>query len=50
MIPTAFEIDTGKLADYLELHIDDFRGPLEATKFDAGQSNPTFMIEAASGK
>jgi len=50
MATTAFEIDTSKLASYLERHIDDFRGPLTATKFDAGQSNPTFMIEAASGK
>jgi len=50
MATAAFEIDTSKLASYLELHIDDFRGPLTAIKFDAGQSNPTFLIEAASGK
>jgi aminoglycoside phosphotransferase (APT) family kinase protein len=38
------------LATYLEAEVDGFRGPLTATKFAHGQSNPTFLIEAASGK
>jgi aminoglycoside phosphotransferase (APT) family kinase protein len=38
------------LADYLQTHVDGFRGPLSATKFKGGQSNPTYLIEAASGK
>lgn len=46
----AFDFDTKKLARYLESHVPDFQGPLRATKFAGGQSNPTFLIEAASGK
>jgi aminoglycoside phosphotransferase (APT) family kinase protein len=41
-------VDT--LAAYLESQVSDFRGPLTATKFKGGQSNPTYLIEAASGK
>ena len=39
-----------ELAAYLEKHIDGFRGPLTATKFKGGQSNPTYSIGAASGR
>jgi aminoglycoside phosphotransferase (APT) family kinase protein len=42
-------LDTQKLAEYLEQHIDGFKGPIEADKFEGGQSNPTFKITAASG-
>jgi aminoglycoside phosphotransferase (APT) family kinase protein len=38
------------LATYLEAHVTGFRGPLTATKFKGGQSNPTYLIEAASGR
>ncbi len=38
------------LSAYLEAHVDGFRGPLTATKFKGGQSNPTYLIEAASGR
>ena len=38
------------LAAYLQQHVAGFRGPLTATKFKGGQSNPTYLIEAASGK
>lgn len=44
------EIDTQKLVAYLEQNIDGFRGPLSLKKFAGGQSNPTFLITAASGK
>jgi aminoglycoside phosphotransferase (APT) family kinase protein len=37
------------LAAYLEKHLAGFRGPLTATKFKGGQSNPTYRLEAASG-
>jgi len=37
------------LATYLSAHVDGFRGPLTATKFKGGQSNPTYRIDAASG-
>jgi aminoglycoside phosphotransferase (APT) family kinase protein len=38
------------LADYLQANVAGFRGPLTATKFKGGQSNPTYLIDAASGK
>lgn len=44
------DIDEKKLAEYLEQHAEGFKGPLTATKFDGGQSNPTFSIEATSGR
>ena len=39
-----------ELAAYLEKHIDGFRGPLTAKKFKGGQSNPTYLLEAKSGR
>ncbi|WP_257388414.1 phosphotransferase family protein [Tahibacter caeni] len=41
--------DTGALAAYLQAHLPGFAGPLSATKFKGGQSNPTYRIDAASG-
>jgi aminoglycoside phosphotransferase (APT) family kinase protein len=37
------------LEKYLEANMSGFEGPLTATKFPGGQSNPTFRIDAASG-
>jgi aminoglycoside phosphotransferase (APT) family kinase protein len=37
------------LTAWCEAHIPGFRGPLTATKFKGGQSNPTYRIDAASG-
>ena len=37
------------LSDYLSQHISGFHGPLSAEKFKGGQSNPTYLIRAASG-
>ena len=48
--PISFEIDTERLSAYLESRIDGFRGPLKATKFAQGQSNPTYLIEAGRRK
>lgn len=42
--------DADVLCEYLEKNIEKFRGPLEAKKFADGQSNPTFLLSAASGK
>lgn len=36
------------LAAYLEANMAGFKGPLTATKFQGGQSNPTFKIDAVS--
>ncbi|WP_417317671.1 phosphotransferase [Emcibacter sp.] len=43
------ELDEEKLAGYLEQQMPGFMGPLKASKFSDGQSNPTFKIEAESG-
>lgn len=43
------DLPADALATYLETHVDGFRGPLVATKFKGGQSNPTYRIDAASG-
>lgn len=45
-----YELPNNTLAAYLEQHIADFRGPLSSTKFKGGQSNPTYLLEAASGR
>ena len=42
--------EEARLAAYLERQVDGFEGPLRARKFADGQSNPTFLLEAASGK
>lgn len=46
---TSFALDEAALASALEAAIPGFRGPLTATKFKGGQSNPTYRIDAASG-
>jgi aminoglycoside phosphotransferase (APT) family kinase protein len=38
------------LAEYLQAHVPGFHGPLVAQKFAGGQSNPTYKIDAASGR
>ncbi|MCF6215746.1 MAG: phosphotransferase [Emcibacter sp.] len=43
-------IDEQKLNIYLERHMDGFKGPLSLKKFAGGQSNPTFLMTAQSGK
>ncbi|MFO1115629.1 MAG: phosphotransferase [Beijerinckiaceae bacterium] len=43
------KIDEAALARWLESNLEGFRGPLTATKFGDGQSNPTYGIAAASG-
>jgi aminoglycoside phosphotransferase (APT) family kinase protein len=46
----ALTLPLDALAAYLEAHLPGFRGPLTATKFKGGQSNPTYLIDAASGR
>jgi aminoglycoside phosphotransferase (APT) family kinase protein len=38
------------LAEYLRHHVPGFFGPIVITKFPGGQSNPTYKIDAASGR
>ncbi len=43
-------IDGAVLAPYLERHVDGFSGFRTIEKFPSGQSNPTYMITADSGR
>jgi aminoglycoside phosphotransferase (APT) family kinase protein len=44
-----FALPESALADYLGKTVRGFAGPLRASKFKGGQSNPTYLIEADSG-
>lgn len=44
------DIDCAALGACLQRHVDGFRGPVSLQKFAGGQSNPTFLLEAASGR
>jgi len=43
------DLDLVSLATWLERNLPGFQGPLDAEKFNRGQSNPTFRLTAASG-
>ncbi|TKT77574.1 phosphotransferase [Aquamicrobium sp. LC103] len=43
-------LDEAALAPYLEEHVPGFRGLKAIRKFNSGQSNPTYLLEAASGR
>jgi aminoglycoside phosphotransferase (APT) family kinase protein len=42
--------DITSLERYLRAHMDGFSGPVEVAQFSGGQSNPTFLLKAASGR
>lgn len=44
------ELDLGPLGDELEAGIEYFSGLKEVSKFNTGQSNPTYLLTADSGK
>ena len=46
----ALALDLARLEPYLAQHLPGFAGPLTATKFKGGQSNPTYALQAESGK
>ncbi len=48
-IAAPFALPEAALAAYLARHVEGFRGPLSASKFKDGQSNPTYRLDAASG-
>ena len=50
MTGTAQTLDTEAVARWLSAHMPGFRGPVEARKFDTGQSNPTFRLTTPSGR
>lgn len=43
------DLDTAALATWLGQQVAGFRGPIALAKFECGQSNPTYRLEAASG-
>ncbi|WP_171123411.1 MULTISPECIES: phosphotransferase family protein [unclassified Ruegeria] len=43
-------LDAKAVADYLSDRIEGFEGPVEFTKFEVGQSNPTFLLRTPSHK
>lgn len=43
-------LDAAALAAYLEGAVEDFRGLEDVRKFDSGQSNPTYLLTASSGR
>jgi aminoglycoside phosphotransferase (APT) family kinase protein len=45
-----FPENTSGLDTWAETHVQGWRGPSAAKKFPTGQSNPTYLIEAASGR
>ena len=47
---SALDLPDVALCAYLEQHVQGFRGPATSRKFKGGQSNPTYLIEAAGGR
>jgi aminoglycoside phosphotransferase (APT) family kinase protein len=45
----AFPEDARALDAWASVHVEGWRGPAHAKKYATGQSNPTYLIEAASG-
>lgn len=48
-VTVAHRFDEARLLAYLDDHVEGFRGPLEVVQFKGGQSNPTYLLRAASG-
>ena len=44
------DLEAGPLGDELEAAIPEFSGLRSISKFDTGQSNPTYLLEADSGR
>ena len=43
------DLPLGRLERWMRDHVDGFRGPLIADRFEGGQSNPTYKLAAATG-
>jgi aminoglycoside phosphotransferase (APT) family kinase protein len=44
------QFDVDRLCEYMTSHVEGFSGPLEVQQFRGGQSNPTYLLEAGSGR
>ena len=45
--PAQHAFDEGRLAAWMQAHIDGFKGPIDVQQFAGGQSNPTFLVQSA---
>ena len=45
MTGEALPLDAARLEAWAQAHVEGFSGPLTASKFPTGQSNPTYLIE-----
>ena len=43
-VPGRHEFDVAALQDWLQRHVDGFRGPITVQMFKGGQSNPTYKL------
>lgn len=43
-------VDPAALARWLERNVTGFHGPVELWQFEGGQSNPTYLVQSASGE
>lgn len=48
-VPASLAVDPGRLEAVLAARMPGFRGPATLSQFKGGQSNPTYLVEAASG-
>ena len=39
-----FSFNEGRLAEWMQAHVDGFKGPLSVEQFKGGQSNPTYKL------
>ena len=49
-VSDAHRFDEQQLLDYLTSHVESFHGPVSVRQFKGGQSNPTYLIDAGSGR
>ncbi len=49
-VSDAHRFDEDRLLAYLTEHVDGFSGPLSVRQFKGGQSNPTYRLDAGSGR
>jgi aminoglycoside phosphotransferase (APT) family kinase protein len=49
-VADSHRFDASALQAHLEAHLPGFRGPLRIEQFKGGQSNPTYLLVAASGR
>lgn len=49
-VSSRHRFDEVALDRWLTAHLPDYRGPCAVAQFEGGQSNPTFLLSAASGR